>query len=190
MILNHTSDLDLAKEIANSILELDKLVFVEDPIKKVVLKIKQKLEIKGKRYYFQFAEETKEKTERYLIFVDGLVDYVDKLTDKAQKINCKMSFKKELLVISIIGHEIRHRLQLKNIVQRFDFENIKKLHVSEENVRVYKNHYNLRNYDDKKELADELDAAIIELLIINNILFDKNRLKNFNFIAKLICTQP
>lgn len=154
---------------------IDRLVFLEDPIKIVIIKQRRGKEIWEKVSYIP-REESADGTEHYNIFAYGIDKYLEAVIKKSQKVVVMVDDQGELmelenlplltlqvLVVGIAAHEVRHRLQEYNRIKMFSPADANNQALA---PRV-RGHIKIRRKfppSRQKNPAEEFDAKVVELM--------------------------
>lgn len=180
-------DIALAYKIANLMAEIDHLVFSENSIERINLITSKQKKIKSHFMYNATKDCTK---EQYVVFVNGLTSFFHDLVERRVLSKNCFFFRKALFMNMAVAHEVRHRCQRLKLIEPFTPENIGTVDF----LSPYRE--NLSQYLRKKagnrgeEFLNEFDCTVIEIIILNETLLDRDKVKNFKFISDIISLSP
>ncbi len=181
------TDRNLARVIGNLLVILDKLTIPDNPIKIIeLIQNKSKLNKRGNRHHFHYNFGKNKSDERYRIFAKGLSKYLEDLVKNINNPNQLMQY---VLILTILGHEIRHRLQRFKLVELFSVKNIKSISFFK-NEKISCLEESFKNKILGGNPIYEFDSKIIELLIVRRVTSDNKKIIDLRTIAEIILTTP
>lgn len=177
--------------------ELDRMVFPESPIKRIEI-IKQKPKAREKGSYFHYVPKEQDKTvgEHYEIFTHGINEIFSKersikrhiaLAKSRDEIEKLPLFNEEELLLAIVAHEIRHRVQHNLSINLFSAEDAERIDDPHFRLLIEFVKWRYEVEPPKGDYKREFDAKIIEYWVAKE-WHEGN--KDLSKIAEIIKLEP
>ena len=173
-------DRKICREIGLLIEGLDGIVMPDKPIKRIEL-VQSKPELL--KTYFRYVSAGDKYNERYVIFAEGLEKY---LANIFKEMGIEDSFENcSTIIMSIVCHEVRHRLQRHNRVNLFNSSYFPPI-VSEQ-IKAIENFCKKKGF--KENLDLEFDAKVIEVLVMKKRICSPLTAEKLQLMAEIILAQ-